>query len=120
AVGVFWLARLRWDTRLVLAVALFAYGGCALLLNAAPFDTRLWLVYGALVIVTGIYPGIFVARLSSIYPPLTLFFRENNGFIAGLVLGTLVFMISGRLALWATPLAAAGVIAFITPVAQMK
>jgi hypothetical protein len=121
AVGVFWLARhLRWDTRLFLALALLAYGCCALLLNLAPFDTRLWPVYAALVVVTGIYPGVFFARFSAVHRARTLFLWENNGFIAGLVLGTLLFMVTGRIALWIAPLAAAGVVAAISPLAQMK
>jgi hypothetical protein len=120
AVGVFWLARLRWNTRLFLGLALLAYGCCALLLNLAPFDTRLWPVYAALVVITGIYPGVFFARFSAVYRARMLFLWENNGFIAGLVLGTLLFLMIGRIALWIAPLAAAVLTAALSPLPQTK
>lgn len=101
--GVLWLARLPLPTRAFLLLALAAYGGCALLVNAAPFDTRWWPVYGMLIVLTGLYPGVFFARMSPVFRARTLFLYENNGFIAGLALGTLLFMVAGRIALWGMP-----------------
>ncbi len=107
AVGVAYLAKKRWPTSLYLLVALLAYAVCVVMLNAAPFNTRWWPVYGVLIVLTGFYPGVFFARMSAIYRARTLFLRENNGFIVGLVLGSLLFMLLGRAALWAAPVAVA-------------
>ncbi|MCL4267616.1 MAG: hypothetical protein KJ069_30870 [Anaerolineae bacterium] len=52
----------------------------------------------------GITPGIFFARTAVHYSARDLFFRENNGFIIGLVGGTLLFLLTGQAALWLAPL----------------
>jgi hypothetical protein len=110
AVGVTYLAKKRWPASHYLLVALLAYAACVVMLNAAPFNTRWWPVYGLLIVLTGFYPGVFFARMSPVYRARTLFLRENNGFIVGLVLGSLLFMLLGRAALWVTP---AGVAALV-------
>lgn len=84
-------------------LSLAAYFACVALLGAAPFDTRLWPVYAGFILLTGLYPGVFFVRLGAHYTTRALFFRENNGFIIGLVGGTLLFMLLGRAALWALP-----------------
>jgi len=110
ALGVTWLAKRRWPTGVFLALALLAYAACVLMLNAAPFNTRWWLIYGLLIVVTGFYPGVFFARMSAVYSARALFLRENNGFIVGLVLGSLLYMLLGRIVLWAAPVALAALL----------
>ncbi|MFQ3648596.1 MAG: hypothetical protein SNJ80_16830 [Anaerolinea sp.] len=87
----------------LLLAALAAYWGCAILVNAAPFDTQFWPIYAALIVVTGIYPGAFFVRMGGVYAARDLFFRENNGFILGLLSGTILFMLQGRSILWIAP-----------------
>src|SRR5215475_9724531 len=59
AVGVYLLAKWALPTWGFLGLALLAYGACALLLAAAPFNTTLWPLYAALVMLSGFYPGVF-------------------------------------------------------------
>lgn len=103
ALGVLYLGKTRQPMGLFLALTLAAYAVCVVILNAAPFNTRWWLVYAVLIVLAGFYPGVFFARMATVYQARTLFLRENNGFIAGLVLGSLLFMLLGRVALWAAP-----------------
>lgn len=113
AAGAGYLHRQNISTNALLIAGLLTYGGCALLVIALPFNTGLWFVYAALVIITGIYPGVFFARMSRVYRAGTLFFRENNGFIVGLVAGTLLFMLVGRIALWALPAITGGILVIL-------
>ncbi|MCZ7544333.1 MAG: hypothetical protein M5R40_12735 [Anaerolineae bacterium] len=110
-IGAGFAARSRRNTRIFLLLALLAYAACALLLTASPFNTRLWPLYGALVLAAGVYPGVFFACMASVYKVRTLFLMENNGFILGLALGAVASMVAGRGALWALPLALAALIA---------
>jgi len=110
AVGALYLARTPNGTRAFLGLALLAYAACGGLLALFPFGTTLWPLYAALILLTGFYPGVFFARLSPYFTARALFFRENNGFIAGLVLGTILFMLAGRVVLWVLPLAVAMVV----------
>ncbi|MCI0351012.1 MAG: hypothetical protein L0Z53_16420 [Acidobacteriales bacterium] len=107
ALGVVYLGKLGFPASAFLLLALVAYGACVVMLNAAPFNTRWWPVYAMLIVMTGFYPGVFFARMSAVFRARTLFLRENNGFIVGLVLGSLLFMLLGRAALWAAPIAVA-------------
>lgn len=91
-------------------LALFTYFACAVLLGLAPFNTQLWPIYGLLILLIGLYPGVFFVRLGAFYTARQLFFRENNGFIIGLVTGTLLFLAFGRIALWGMPTIAAGIV----------
>ena len=72
--------------------------------SSCPSTRRLVPLYAGLIVLVGLYPGVFFARTSPLYPISVLFFRENNGFIVGLALGTLLFMLLGRPALWFPPL----------------
>jgi len=95
-------------------VAIFAYFVCAVLLGMAPFDTQLWPVYAFFIALTGLYPGVFFVRLGDYYSARELFFKENNGFIAGLVGATILFLMLGRVALWLIPVLVAVVVALCT------
>jgi hypothetical protein len=117
AAGAGYLHRRAIGLKLLLVAGLLTYGICAALVMALPFNTSLWLVYAALVFVTGIFPGVFFARLSQVYPAGTLFFRENNGFLIGLVLGTLLFMLQGRATLWVMPVIC-GALLLVMPVPE--
>jgi hypothetical protein len=102
-IGVLFAQKLRLGLNSFLALGLLTYFACALVLELAPFNTGLWIFYAALIVVTGIYPGVFFVRLGEYYSAGELFFKENNGFIAGLVSGTVLFMIVGRGVLWLLP-----------------
>jgi hypothetical protein len=95
-------------------LSLLAYFTCFVLLGATPFNTQLWPVYAVFIMLTGLYPGVFFVRLSKYYTARQLFFRENNGFIVGLVSGTLLFLMLGRVTLWGTPILVAAVVMFCT------
>lgn len=107
ATGVLYLKRLAAGLRTFLAVALVAYAACGGLLSLFPFATGLWPLYAALIFMTGFYPGVFFARMSQHYTAKTLFTWENNGFIVGLILATIAFMLAGRIVLWILPFATA-------------
>jgi len=113
ALGVTQNAQLRYGTGVLLILALLAYGLCGMLLIILPFNTTLWPLYGGLVILMGLYPGVFFARMSVFFSARTLLTRENNGFIIGLIMGTLLFMLIGRAVLWIAPFALAGLILWL-------
>jgi hypothetical protein len=100
--------------KLFLVVSLVGYGGINLLLVVFPFRTEWWPLYALVVVLIGLYPGVFFGRVGRHYPARILFFRENNGFIAGLVTGTLLFMLVGRVVLWGLPLGMA-IVLFTIP-----
>lgn len=120
AVGVLYLARTATGTRVFLGVALLAYAACGVLLALFPFGTVLWPLYATLIVITGFYPGVFFGRMSRYYPARVLFARENNGFITGLVLGTILFMLVGRIVLWGLPLAVAALVMWLDRGGQNK
>jgi hypothetical protein len=103
ALGVLGGAKFPLKMAPLLLVAFASYGVCGLLLSRFPFETGLWPVYGVLVALIGTYPGLFFASMSSAYRARSLFLLENNGFILGLVAGTLLLLLAGRTALWITP-----------------
>lgn len=110
ALGVSLEQKLPFPLRGLIAVALLAYFTCGALVLAAPFDTRLWPLYAALIVLTGLYPGVFFARMGQIYAARALFFQENNGFIVGLAGGTLAFLLLGRGVLWIVPTVIAAIL----------
>lgn len=103
ALGVSYGAKLFLRTHLLLILALGSYWLCAVLLLNAPFETGLWPVYAGLVILIGMFPGLFFARMAPFYRARNLFLLENNGFIVGLASGTLLLLLLGRPVLWLTP-----------------
>jgi hypothetical protein len=105
AVGVTFGARIAPRTTYLLVLALASYGLCGFLLSRLPFETESWPAYAVLVALIGTYPGLFFARMASVYRARTLFLLENNGFIIGMVTGTLLLMLVGRVALWIAPVA---------------
>lgn len=120
ALGVLYLAKMTTGTRVFLGVALLAYAACGGLLALFPFGTVLWPLYAALILITGFYPGVFFGRMSRYFPARVLFARENNGFIGGLVLGTISFMLAGRIVLWVLPLVVAIVVMWLDRGGQNK
>jgi hypothetical protein len=98
----------------LIVLAIVAYFGCVLLLGTAPFNTQLWTVYAVLIGVMGLYPGVFFARLGEYYSARELFFKENNGFLLGLVTGTILFLALGRAVLWVIPILLAALVIFCT------
>lgn len=119
ALGVSITTNWRLPIGAFLAATLLAYAACTLLLAIAPFNTTLWPLYAGLIALSGLYPGVFFARMSPLYRAGALFLWENNGFIIGLVCGTLAFMLAGRAALWILPLIAAFLVTVIPqPITQ--
>ncbi|MEZ4670078.1 MAG: hypothetical protein R3E39_19410 [Anaerolineae bacterium] len=116
ALGVSYAARWGVRTGIFLLAAMAAYLTCVGLLHLRPFDTRLWPVYAILIVTAGVYPGVFFARLSQTNRVASIFLWENNGFIVGLVAGTVLYMLIGRLALWIIPLLAALLLFRVTEV----
>lgn len=112
ALGVIWLAKWQLPTELFISSVFAAYTTMILLLGTVPFETDFMPVYGGLVGVIGIYPGVFFARASAQYRASVLFFRENNGFILGLIFGTILFAGFGRPALWGFSAMVGGVLLF--------
>ena len=111
AIGVSIAKQVRASVNVFLVLALSAYLSCILLLTTAPFNTDLWPIYACSIILTGLYPGIFFVRLNDFYSARELFFKENNGFIAGLICGTILFLLKGRGALLVIPIVFTGIIA---------
>ncbi|MEO8608425.1 MAG: hypothetical protein ABI690_11105 [Chloroflexota bacterium] len=120
AVGVLYLNRMTTRTQVFLGVALLAYAACGGLLALFPFGTALWPLYAGLILITGFYPGVFFARMEQHFPARILFARENNGFILGLVLGTILFMLAGRIILWVLPLTVAMIVIWLDRGGQPK
>jgi hypothetical protein len=114
AVGIYMAKSVRLHLNVFVLLGVLAYFTCVVLLGAAPFNTHLWPVYAVFIMLIGLYPGIFFAKLSEYYTARQLFFRENNGFIVGLVSGTLLFLILGRGALWGMPVLTAAVVMLCT------
>jgi hypothetical protein len=92
------------------------YGAALLLLGALPFHAEVWPIYGLLIAISGIFAGVFFARMGAVIQPVRwLFFAENNGFILGIVACTLAFLAWGRLTLWIVPAALAALCWLRTP-----
>jgi hypothetical protein len=113
AFGVMLLAGWRVPLWGFLLLALAGYGLVSGILISRPFDTRLWVFYAVLIGLTGVYPGVFFARMAAFFTARTLFLWENNGFIAGLLGCTLLFMAFGRVVLWVVPVMVAVLILFL-------
>ena len=86
---------------LIMMLSVYSVGGW--IVNHFPFNSQLWPLYGILIIMAGFYPGVFFARASTLFTARSLFFWENNGFIVGLVVCTILFMLIGRPILWVLP-----------------
>jgi uncharacterized membrane protein YoaK (UPF0700 family) len=103
AVGVAYGSKLSLHPAILLPLALLSYAMCGLLLFSAPFQTELWPLYAGMVMIIGLYPGLFFACMVPVYRARVLFLLENNGFILGLVCGTLLILTISRTALWVAP-----------------
>jgi hypothetical protein len=101
AIGTAFLAQK--PLKLFLLIMLGGYGAVNLLLIWLPFRTGWWWIYALIIVLIGLYPGVFFGRMGRYYPAKVLFFRENNGFFTGIIIGTLLFMLYGRVILWGLP-----------------
>jgi hypothetical protein len=110
AIGVKYIAQRQVSSRFLLILMTIVYLTIAWIVTRQPFNTQLVPLYGSLIVLGGFYPGVFFARLSKVYTARMLFFWENNGFILGVVLATLLFMILGRTSLIVLPVSVACVI----------
>lgn len=80
------------------------YGATLALLGVLPFHSEIWPIYSALILISGIFSGLFFARMGAvIHPVRRLFFAENNGFLLGIVGCTLAYLVWGRPILWIAP-----------------
>ncbi len=86
------------DYSLLLHVAsLAAYGACVLLLNTWPYQTGLLPLYAALIMVSGAQAGYFFAVNTKLFSSVSrLFLMENNGFVAGWIIGFFGFVAFGH------------------------
>lgn len=112
AIGVLFLTRLRWSLVQYLLLAMFAYALCGIMLVLQPFETRLLPLYAVAIVAIGVYPGVFFQRMTGRYSARSLFFFENNGFIVGVVISTLAFMVAGQIVLWIVPMVISLYLAF--------
>jgi hypothetical protein len=115
AIGTQIARRMRLKLSNFIILALIAYFACAVLLSAAPFNTQLWPIYAFFIVLIGLYPGVFFVKLGEHYSAQELFFKENNGFIVGLISGTILFLLLGRIVLWMIPTLVAAIVMFCTP-----
>lgn len=103
-----WVAghwRLRWWQ--VGLVSLGSYLVCCTVLIAFPLQDHLLPLYVCTVILSGLYAGWFFGRAAAQFVGRIdrLFFWENNGFLVGIAMTTLIYVLAGRLALWVIPIA---------------
>lgn len=99
AIGVRYIAQVSFPIQWMLGLMILSYFMIELLVKSQPFNTNLIPLYGCLTVLVGFYPGVFFARLSKVYTARYLFLWENNGFIIGIILSTLFFMILGQIML---------------------
>ena len=102
AAGV-WIPRGRWSRALLGASCLAPYVSMALL-ELAPFQTGLTAIHGLLAGVTALFGGqIYQQERESFRRIGALFFWENNGFVLGLILGVIGFVLFGTPFLYLAP-----------------
>lgn len=102
-IGVTVIVSTKVHLYVLLVISLISYGVCSAMPLIFPFNTSLWWIYGILIIGVGVFPGVFFARVASRYTAAQLFLWENNGFVVGMVIGTLLFLVLGRYVLWVMP-----------------
>src|SRR5690349_13321198 len=67
AIGVTYGRKVLVSSVILVSLALLSYGICGLVLFNAPFQTELWPLYAGFVVVIGLYPGLFFARMVPVY-----------------------------------------------------
>jgi hypothetical protein len=115
AIGAYYVSHWQVSLRLCLLLMLIAYAVCCYLVNSNPFNTHIWFIYAGLIGLAGLYPGVFFARTAKVYAVRPLFFWENNGFIAGLVISTILYMLMGRIIFWGLPIVVALIVEMLAP-----
>lgn len=79
------------------AIALF-------FVNLHPFQAYWWPVYTLLIFISGSFSGLFFARMGEVIRPVRhLFFAENNGFLLGLTILPVLYLLFGQAVLWIFP-----------------
>jgi hypothetical protein len=97
-------------------ICILPYLVTLIMLGALPFQADVWPLYSVLVLVSGVFSGLFFGRLAEIVQPVRrLFFMENNGFLAGIAICTLAFLLLGRTVLWVLPMVLAVICWASTP-----
>jgi hypothetical protein len=110
AIGVRFIAQRQISSRFLLILMTIVYLTIGWIVTLQPFNTQFVPFYGSLIVLGGFYPGVFFARLSKVYTARMLFFWENNGFILGIILSTILFMILGRIILIILPVSITGLV----------
>jgi hypothetical protein len=69
-----------------------------------PFQGQWWPIYTLLIFMSGSFSGLFFARTGEVISPVRhLFFVENNGFLLGLTLLPVLYLLFGQIMLWILP-----------------
>jgi hypothetical protein len=85
-------------------LSLIPYLVALLLVDKFPFQSQWWPVYTGLILVSGSFSGLFFGQMgSAIRPVRHLFFAENNGFLLGLTILPVLYLLFGQLVLWLLP-----------------
>jgi len=88
------------------ALSIGSYLGCGALLASYPLQGAWLPVYAILVVASGTYAGWFFSAAGASWAGRIdrLFFWENNGFVLGLALATVLYLLFGRVALVVLPI----------------
>ena len=107
----------QWGGDLVwLGLSLAAFYGCQVLLKQVEYQVALLPVCGLFIAVSGAHSGAFFRNNRETLATVgRLFFWENNGFLAGWLIGFAGFILAGPVFHWVAPIVLAGVIALLMP-----
>lgn len=110
--GLWLTRRLKVGWWQIAPLSIGSYLLCSAILLMLPLQDGLLPVYLLMVALSGLYSGWFFATVAGYFQGKVerLFFWENNGFVAGIALTTVMYIFVGRLILWLFPV----VLALIT------